>query len=45
MPGGWAVKKAVAQTLEAVESDGRMGVVWHTQGSGTSLEMLAEAEG
>ncbi|MDR1806696.1 MAG: type I restriction endonuclease subunit R [Propionibacteriaceae bacterium] len=35
----WAVKKAVAETLEAMEMDGRIGVVWHTQGSGKSLEM------
>jgi type I restriction enzyme, R subunit len=25
--------------LESVETDGRIGVVWHTQGSGKSLEM------
>ncbi|MET9317249.1 type I restriction endonuclease subunit R [Kribbella sp. NPDC003505] len=35
----WAVNKAVAQTVESVETDGRIGVVWHTQGSGKSLEM------
>lgn len=35
----WAVKKAVDQTVAAVEGDGRVGVVWHTQGSGKSLEM------
>ena len=35
----WAVNKAVGQTLESVETDGRIGVVWHTQGSGKSLEM------
>ncbi|MCE0486368.1 type I restriction endonuclease subunit R [Ornithinimicrobium sp. EGI L100131] len=35
----WAVTKAVAQTVEAVENDGRAGVVWHTQGSGKSFEM------
>lgn len=35
----WAVKKAVDQTLRAVNGDGRIGVVWHTQGSGKSLEM------
>jgi len=35
----WAVKKAVIETVEAVEGDGRAGVVWHTQGSGKSLEM------
>ena len=31
---------AVECTVEAVEGDGRAGVVWHTQGSGKSLEML-----
>lgn len=36
----WAVTKAVISTIEAVEGDGRAGVVWHTQGSGKSLEML-----
>lgn len=35
----WAVNKAVVSTIEAVEGDGRAGVVWHTQGSGKSLEM------
>ena len=35
----WAVNKAVESTVEAVEGDGRAGVVWHTQGSGKSLEM------
>lgn len=35
----WAVNKAVDSTLEAVKGDGRAGVVWHTQGSGKSLEM------
>lgn len=35
----WAVNKAVLTTVEAVEGDGRAGVVWHTQGSGKSLEM------
>ena len=35
----WAVNKAVDQTLESMETDGRIGVVWHTQGSGKSLEM------
>ncbi|MDR1078755.1 MAG: type I restriction endonuclease subunit R, partial [Propionibacteriaceae bacterium] len=35
----WAVNKAVDQTLESVEADGRIGLVWHTQGSGKSLEM------
>ncbi|MBM4603524.1 hypothetical protein GS575_12065, partial [Rhodococcus hoagii] len=30
----WAVNRAVFATIEAVEGDGRAGVVWHTQGSG-----------
>ncbi len=36
-----AVKKAVATTVRAVspEGDRRIGVVWHTQGSGKSLTM------
>lgn len=36
----FAVSKAVARTLEAYRSDGKIGVVWHTQGSGKSLEMV-----
>ncbi|VEI04555.1 Type-1 restriction enzyme R protein [Acidipropionibacterium jensenii] len=35
----FAVRKALAHTLTAVDSDGKAGVVWHTQGSGKSLEM------
>ena len=36
-----AVNKAVEATVAAMErGDGRAGVVWHTQGSGKSLEML-----
>ncbi|WP_166846082.1 type I restriction endonuclease subunit R [Isoptericola sp. BMS4] len=35
----FAVTKAVAETVRAVEGDGRAGVVWHTQGSGKSMEM------
>lgn len=35
----WAVRKAVMETIEAVENDGRAGIVWHTQGSGKSFEM------
>jgi type I restriction enzyme, R subunit len=35
----FAVTKAVATTVQAVESNGRAGVVWHTQGSGKSMEM------
>lgn len=38
----WAVKKAIARTIDATQPDGdhRAGVVWHTQGSGKSLSML-----
>lgn len=37
-----AVNRAVAKTVEAsrAEGDQRVGVVWHTQGSGKSLSML-----
>ncbi|WP_106399973.1 type I restriction endonuclease subunit R [Actinocorallia populi] len=35
----FAVEKAVDRTLEAVRSHGLAGVVWHTQGSGKSMEM------
>lgn len=38
----YAVKKAVAETKRAVSSpdDHRIGVIWHTQGSGKSLSMV-----
>lgn len=35
----WAVRKAVERTVGAMHGDRRIGVVWHTQGSGKSLEM------
>ena len=35
----FAVTKALGHTIQAVESNGRAGVVWHTQGSGKSMEM------
>lgn len=35
----FAVTKAVGTTVAAVNSNGRAGVVWHTQGSGKSMEM------
>jgi type I restriction enzyme R subunit len=37
----WAVNKAVSETVRAVDEAGdrRIGVVWHTQGSGKSLSM------
>ena len=36
----FAVNKAVARTYEAQEKDGKIGVLWHTQGSGKSLSMV-----
>ena len=36
----FAVNKAVASTLKAVNSDHKAGVFWHTQGSGKSLSMV-----
>ncbi|MDK2951463.1 MAG: type restriction enzyme subunit [Kosmotogales bacterium] len=36
----FAVNKAIDSTLKAVDSDGRAGVFWHTQGSGKSLSMV-----
>lgn len=38
----WAVTKAVGRTVTATqpEADHRVGVVWHTQGSGKSLSMV-----
>lgn len=37
----FAVKKAVSKTLTAIEEkSGKVGVVWHTQGSGKSLSMV-----
>lgn len=35
----FAVTKAVGHTVQAVETNGKAGVVWHTQGSGKSMEM------
>jgi type I restriction enzyme, R subunit len=35
----FAVRKAVESTIRAVDSNGKAGVVWHTQGSGKSMEM------
>jgi type I restriction enzyme R subunit len=35
----FAVTKAVGSTVTAAESNGKAGVVWHTQGSGKSMEM------
>ncbi len=36
----FAVRKAVASTARAIETDGKGGVFWHTQGSGKSLSMV-----
>lgn len=36
----FAVKKAIESTKKAVETDGKGGVFWHTQGSGKSLSMV-----
>jgi type I restriction enzyme, R subunit len=41
----FAMSKAVRKTLEAVRSNGHAGVVWHTQGSGKSMEMELYASG
>ena len=35
----FAVTKAVGATVTAAETNGKAGVVWHTQGSGKSMEM------
>ena len=36
----FAVKKAVDRTVRATNGDGKIGVFWHTQGSGKSLSMV-----
>ena len=36
----FAVRKAIASTSKATETDGKGGVFWHTQGSGKSLSMV-----
>lgn len=36
----YAVGKALERTKEAVECNGKIGVFWHTQGSGKSLSMV-----
>jgi type I restriction enzyme R subunit len=35
-----AVNRAVEATAQAMDSDGRAGVIWHTQGSGKSYSMV-----
>ncbi|MFJ5954038.1 type I restriction endonuclease subunit R [Streptomyces noursei] len=39
----FAVTKAVEKIVEASRTDGRAGVVWHTQGAGKSEEMVETA--
>ena len=36
----FAVRKAIESTVRAMETDGKGGVFWHTQGSGKSLSMV-----
>lgn len=36
----FAVRKSIERTETAVQSDGKIGVFWHTQGSGKSLSMV-----
>ena len=36
----FAVRKAIDRTVSAVNGDGKIGVFWHTQGSGKSLSMV-----
>ena len=36
----FAVKKAIDRTVRATNGDGKIGVFWHTQGSGKSLSMV-----
>lgn len=36
----FAVRKAVDRTVKATGGDGKIGVFWHTQGSGKSLSMV-----
>lgn len=40
----FAVRKAIASTENAVGTDGKAGVFWHTQGSGKSLSMVFYAK-
>lgn len=40
----FAVKKGVDSTAQAVRSDGRAGIFWHTTGSGKSLSMVFYAK-
>jgi type I restriction enzyme, R subunit len=39
-----AVNRAVEASAEAMEGDGRAGVVWHTQGAGKSYSMVFYAQ-
>lgn len=36
----YGMSKAIASTVRATQTDGRAGVIWHTQGSGKSYSMV-----
>ncbi|WP_348658047.1 type I restriction endonuclease subunit R [Heyndrickxia faecalis] len=36
----YGMKKALLSTIKAIGTDGRAGVIWHTQGSGKSYSMV-----
>lgn len=36
----YGMKKATTSAVHAIQTDGRGGVIWHTQGSGKSLSMV-----
>ncbi|QHE59922.1 HsdR family type I site-specific deoxyribonuclease [Rossellomorea vietnamensis] len=36
----YGMRKAITSTVKATQSDGRAGVIWHTQGSGKSYSMV-----
>lgn len=36
----FAIEKAIDRTLKAIQTNGKAGVVWHTQGSGKSYSMV-----
>jgi type I restriction enzyme R subunit len=40
----FAVKKAIEHTKTAIDTDGKGGIFWHTQGSGKSLSMVFYAK-
>ena len=36
----YGMSKAITSTIKATQTDGRAGVIWHTQGSGKSFSMV-----